>query len=215
MTGAIHRSLGGVRREHRAFLTELADLQRLTSQPPTPGSAHSQLGRALGRFLDTWGPRLTTHLDTEERLVTPGVVHALPVETWTRDGLKVNAPSPVAHDLVIGGGYIRCYGQFLGHQDGIQVMGGKRITFRNLEVNCNTRTNAQLFIAGDFNHWNPTATPLRHDEHLNVWQACVPVPPGRYRYRLVVDGQWERDPYNSYVESNPFGELNSVVEVDT
>jgi hypothetical protein len=27
-------------------------------------------------------------------------------------------------------------------------MGGKRIALRNLEVNCNTRTNAQLFVSG-------------------------------------------------------------------
>ncbi len=72
----------------------------------------------------------------------------------------------------------------------------------------------QLFVAGDFNHWNPNATPLRHDENLNVWQACISVPPGRYRYRLVRDGEWVQDPYNSYVESNPFGELNNVVEVE-
>ncbi len=77
-----------------------------------------------------------------------GRIGRIEVRTWTRDGLKVNAPSPVAHDLVIAGGYIRCYGRSGGHQDGIQVMGGKRITFRNIEVNCNTRTNAQLFING-------------------------------------------------------------------
>jgi hypothetical protein len=88
VTGAIQRSLGGVRREHRTFRTQLADLQRLASQPATPGPAHSQLERALGRFLDVWGPRLTAHLDTEERLVTPGVLKALPVETWTRDTFR-------------------------------------------------------------------------------------------------------------------------------
>jgi chromosome partitioning protein len=70
-----------------------------------------------------------------------------------------------------------------------------------------------LAIAGDFNGWNPATTPLRHDESLGVWQTCVDVPPGRYRYRLVVDGQWVQDPYNSYVESNPFGELNNIVVV--
>ena len=37
--------------------------------------------------------------------------------------------------------------------------------------------------------------------------------PGRYRYRYVIDGQWNSDPHNKHVESNPFGELNSVVEV--
>ena len=71
----------------------------------------------------------------------------------------------------------------------------------------------RMYIAGDFNGWSDTATPLRLDETLNVWQACVNVPPGRYRYRLVVDGEWIQDPYNSYVESNPFGELNNVIEL--
>lgn len=71
-----------------------------------------------------------------------------------------------------------------------------------------------IAIAGDFNGWNPSVSPLHQDENLGVWQICVPVPPGRYRYRLVVDGNWVQDPYNSYVESNPFGELNNVVEVE-
>jgi hypothetical protein len=52
------------------------------------------------------------------------------------------------------------------------------------------------------------------NDELGVWQACVQVPPGRYRYRWVVDGQWIQDQYNTYVESNPFGELNNVIEVD-
>lgn len=71
----------------------------------------------------------------------------------------------------------------------------------------------QVAIAGDFNGWDPASTPLKRDESLGVWQTCVPVPPGRYRYRLVLDGQWVQDPYNSYVESNPFGELNNIIVV--
>jgi chromosome partitioning protein len=71
----------------------------------------------------------------------------------------------------------------------------------------------QVAIAGDFNGWDPDRTPMRRDENLGVWQACVNVPPGRYRYRLVLDGEWVQDPYNTYVESNPFGELNNVIEV--
>ena len=72
------------------------------------------------------------------------------VETWTLDGVKVNAPPPAAHDLMIGGGYIRCFDHPPeAHQDGIQVMGGERITFRRLEIECNSEPNAQLFIAGN------------------------------------------------------------------
>lgn len=72
----------------------------------------------------------------------------------------------------------------------------------------------RIFVAGDFNGWSPDATPLKRDEELGVFQACVPVAPGRYRYRLIVDGRWVHDPYNTYVEANPYGELNSILEVE-
>ncbi|MEM9418060.1 MAG: AAA family ATPase [Planctomycetota bacterium] len=70
-----------------------------------------------------------------------------------------------------------------------------------------------LAIAGDFNNWNPSQTPMTKDENLGVWRACVNVPPGRYRYRLVKNGQWVQDPFNRTVESNPFGELNNIIEI--
>jgi chromosome partitioning protein len=73
---------------------------------------------------------------------------------------------------------------------------------------------AAVAIAGDFNNWSDSANPMRRDDMLGVWQALIPVPPGRYRYRLVVDGKWVQDPYNTYVEANPFGQLNSIVEVN-
>jgi len=73
--------------------------------------------------------------------------------------------------------------------------------------------SARLGIAGDFNNWNPSATPLTRNDDLGVWQACIRIPPGRYRYRLVVDGQWVQDPYNKNTETNPFGELNNILEV--
>jgi hypothetical protein len=37
--------------------------------------------------------------------------------------------------------------------------------------------------------------------------------PGKYRYRLVVDGKWQQDPYNEISELNPFGEYNSVINI--
>jgi 1,4-alpha-glucan branching enzyme len=75
------------------------------------------------------------------------------------------------------------------------------------------QTARQISVAGDFNNWSPTATPLRKDETLGVWQACIPIPPGRYRYRVVIDGAWKHDQYNSSIETNPFGELNSILEI--
>lgn len=68
-------------------------------------------------------------------------------------------------------------------------------------------------IAGDFNNWQPENTPLQKVGENGVWQIKLPMTKGKYRYRLVVDGQWQQDPYNEFMELNPYGEYNSVLEV--
>jgi chromosome partitioning protein len=68
-------------------------------------------------------------------------------------------------------------------------------------------------LAGDFNNWQPQATALEKVADNGLWQIKLPLSPGRYRYRLVVDGQWQQDPYNNQTEMNPYGEYNSVIEV--
>jgi chromosome partitioning protein len=67
-------------------------------------------------------------------------------------------------------------------------------------------------VAGDFNNWS-AVTPLLPAEEPGTFRASMPLAPGRYRYRLIVDGQWQTDPHNTLVEANQFGELNNVVEV--
>jgi len=71
----------------------------------------------------------------------------------------------------------------------------------------------QVHIAGDFNNWQPEKTPMEKVSDNGVWQTKMSLASGRYRYRLVVDGQWQQDPYNEMTELNPFGGLNSVLEV--
>lgn len=71
----------------------------------------------------------------------------------------------------------------------------------------------KVLLAGDFNNWSPASTPMSR-EAPGQWRMSLPLSPGRYRYRLVVDGQWITDPNNQYVETNEFGELNNIVEVE-
>jgi len=68
-------------------------------------------------------------------------------------------------------------------------------------------------IAGDFNNWQPASNPMQRVGDSGIWQTELKLPQGKYRYRLVVDGQWQQDPYNERTEVNPFGEYNSVIEV--
>jgi chromosome partitioning protein len=71
----------------------------------------------------------------------------------------------------------------------------------------------RVLIAGDFNNWTPESTPMI-SAGPGSWTMSLPLRPGRYRYRLIVDGKWVTDPNNKYVETNQFGELNNIVEVN-
>lgn len=71
----------------------------------------------------------------------------------------------------------------------------------------------QVCIAGDFNNWSPVSHRLRPNPAAGVHELCIPLPPGRRLYRLVVDGRWSADPFNPIIETNPFGEPNSVAVV--
>jgi 1,4-alpha-glucan branching enzyme len=72
----------------------------------------------------------------------------------------------------------------------------------------------KVALAGEFNGWSPLGTPMQVNGKPGVFTAKLPLPRGRYRYRIIVDGQWMTDPNNKYVETNEYGELNNVVEVD-
>ncbi|MBL9128244.1 MAG: glycogen-binding domain-containing protein [Verrucomicrobiales bacterium] len=45
------------------------------------------------------------------------------------------------------------------------------------------------------------------------WIKQLRLPPGRYEYCLVVDGEWMPDPLAAEHVPNPFGGFNSVLHV--
>ena len=71
----------------------------------------------------------------------------------------------------------------------------------------------EVSIAGDFNNWHPAKTKMERVGDSGVWQKKLNLGSGKYQYRLVVDGKWQNDPYNHKTVMNPYGELNSVLEV--
>jgi 1,4-alpha-glucan branching enzyme len=64
-------------------------------------------------------------------------------------------------------------------------------------------------LAGDFNGWDANALPMKKDTK-GTWKASVDLEPGRYEYRLCVDGCWQDDPGAQELVYNPFGSQNSV-----
>ena len=70
----------------------------------------------------------------------------------------------------------------------------------------------EVHIAGDFNDWMPNNMPMKCTGD-GQFVCHIKLPVGRYCYRMVVDGRWSHDIHNPDVETNSYGELNSVLNV--
>lgn len=71
---------------------------------------------------------------------------------------------------------------------------------------------SDVFIAGEFNGWNPKATRMSENEN-GLYSAELDIPPGSYQYKIVVDGEWIADPANQNTASDGFGGKNSVLVI--
>lgn len=67
-------------------------------------------------------------------------------------------------------------------------------------------------LAADFTEWEKFPLDMIKSED-GVWYTTVPLPPGNYLYRFIVDGEWCDDPRPNPRAPNPFGTVNAVVEV--
>jgi chromosome partitioning protein len=70
----------------------------------------------------------------------------------------------------------------------------------------------RVHLAGDFNNWTLDGNEM--EAMGGVWRKVVRLPPGRYRYRYVVDGRWQHDPLNTVVEPSAYGGNDSVLVMD-
>ncbi len=76
-----------------------------------------------------------------------------------------------------------------------------------------TRPDAQdVGIAGSFNDWHPSVTPMIRLDN-GKWAKELVLPPGSYEYRFVVDGEWVDDPAATELIPNSFGTANAVLVV--
>lgn len=70
----------------------------------------------------------------------------------------------------------------------------------------------EVIFTGDFTGWSrETLRLVPHGD--DEWVAILTIPPGRYEYRLLVDGEWRDDPEAEERVENPFGSKNCVLRV--
>ena len=89
----------------------------------------------------------------------------------------------------------------------VVAVGSKRIRFKLPGV-----TAREVFLAGSFNDWHPAMFPMI-ESRAGGWCKELLRAPGRHEYLFVADGRWLPDPVNPNTIPNPFGGVNSVVEI--
>lgn len=69
-----------------------------------------------------------------------------------------------------------------------------------------------VFVAGDFNSWNPGSTRLRRKG--DIQSASVTLTAGRrYAFRYYRHGQWFNDENADAYEPNEYGYKNCIVDL--
>ena len=77
---------------------------------------------------------------------------------------------------------------------------------------CHAKEAKSVFLAGDFNDWNPASHPMRRQLD-GSWYLEVPLTHGHHRYLFVVDGKMRPDAQAMGAVRNERNELVSIVAV--
>jgi hypothetical protein len=73
---------------------------------------------------------------------------------------------------------------------------------------------SRVAVVGDFNDWDPAATPLRRTDDGATWTVELHLKPGRYHYTFLIDGRrWFGDPAGARAVESDFGAPVSVLTV--
>jgi hypothetical protein len=73
---------------------------------------------------------------------------------------------------------------------------------------------SRVAVVGDFNDWDPAATPLRRTDDGATWTVELHLKPGRYHYTFLIDGRrWSGDPAGARAVESDFGAPVSVLTV--
>ena len=73
-------------------------------------------------------------------------------------------------------------------------------------------TAEKVQLVGEFNDWNPDSNPMEKDEE-GFWKVGIRLAPGKYEYKLIVDGRWWEDVGEPNSVQNSFGTLNKLLVV--
>lgn len=98
----------------------------------------------------------------------------------------------------------------LGWEKVIKNHFGPKVVPGGILFQFQSKTASTVEIAGDFNHWIPELLIFRSEEGL--WQKVIPVKLDTFRYKFIVDGEWQVDPNQPMRKENAYGGVDSYME---
>lgn len=108
-----------------------------------------------------------------------------------------------------------CGGKSSGTGAGSEPAAGPRPAEGGVLFVCSASGAQRVAIVGDFNNWSTSADPMYDREEKGLWSITLPLKPGRYEYKFLIDGKkWTPDPENPRRNKDGFGGYNSVVFVE-
>lgn len=70
----------------------------------------------------------------------------------------------------------------------------------------------EIIISGSFNNWRTSEHYMERNAQ-GVWELTLPLQPGKYLYKFIVDGYWKHDPQNELKEQDGWNGHNSVLYI--
>ena len=89
----------------------------------------------------------------------------------------------------------------------------KKAVAKNVTFTIHADKGKAVYVAGEFNKWNPTAKKMAYKAKGGLYTATVKLTAGTYQYKFVIDGTWCADPENANAVANDQGTFNSVITV--
>jgi len=178
-----------------------------TSHTPQP-DAHRQLAAHLENFAATTATQMAASSD-QMPVVSPGEK----LESSVKG-------APAIDDFYVAA---RAVGQRVPAPSTTRTLRPSRKTMhiyenpleglRNTEFRMEAPEAKTVQLAGDFTEWEKSPLDLVQS-YDGTWFTIVPLLPGTYSYRFIVDGQWLDDPHSNQHVPNPFGSEDAVMSVD-
>ena len=100
----------------------------------------------------------------------------------------------------------------IGRSDAEKKVVKEQIEKRKVTFKVRAPGARKVHLAGEFNDWNPDTHPMEKDEE-GFWKIGLRLAPGKYEYKLRVDGRWWEDIEGGHFVPSPFGTFNKVLFV--